>query len=223
MLMYLSFLAPALLLVVWAQIKVKSSYARAAEIPACMSGAAAAREMLHRSGLYDIDIEQVPGLLSDHYDPRHKTLRLSQDVYHGKSLAAVGIAAHEVGHAIQDARNYLPLVVRNAAVPAASFGSSASLILLMIGAMFQPLAPFIWVGIILFGVVVFFQIVNLPVEFDASARAKAQLVEQGIVNDQELAQVRKVLSAAAMTYVAATLQSVLTLAYYAMIFLGQRR
>ena len=222
MLMYLLFLAPALLLAGWAQMKVKSSYARAAEIPARMSGAAAAREILHRSGLYDIDIEQVPGVLSDHYDPRHKVLRLSQDVYHGQSLAAVGIAAHEVGHAIQDARNYVPLVVRNAAVPAASFGSNASFILLMIGGMFH-LLPLVWVGIILFGVVVFFQIVNLPVEFDASARAKAQLVELGIINDQELPQVRKVLSAAAMTYVAATLQSILTLAYYAMIFLGRRR
>jgi len=211
---YLLFLAPAMLLAFWAQMKVKSSYASAAKIPARMSGAAAAREILHRAGLYDIDIEQVPGVLSDHYDPRHKVLRLSKDVYHGQSLASVGIAAHEVGHAIQDARNYMPLVVRNAAVPAANFGSSFSMILLMIGAILG-FPTLIWIGVLFFGAVVFFQIVNLPVEFDASARAKDQLVELGIINDHELPHVRKVLSAAAMTYVAATLQSVMTLAYYA--------
>lgn len=218
---YFLFLAPALLLAFWAQMRMKATYARASQIPAPMSGAAAAREILHRAGLYDIDIEQVPGVLSDHYDPRHKVLRLSQDVYHGKTLAAVGIAAHEVGHAIQDARNYFPLVVRNAAVPAASFGSNASLILLILGGVLS-FSPLIWLGIILFGVVVFFQVVNLPVEFDASARAKSQLVELALVNDRELPYVRKVLSSAALTYVAATLQSILTLLYY-MTALSNRR
>ena len=220
---YLLFLSPALILAAWAQMKVKSSYARAAREPARMSGAQAAREILHGSGLYDVDIEQIPGALSDHYDPRHKVLRLSHDVYHGHSLAAVGIAAHEVGHAIQDARHYLPLVVRNAAVPAANFGSRGSMILLLLGAIVPGLRFLVVVGIALFGAVVFFQLVNLPVEFDASARAKEKLEGMGIVNQHEMPYVRKVLSAAAMTYVAATLQSILTLAYYAMIFLDRRR
>jgi Zn-dependent membrane protease YugP len=140
-------------------------------------------------------------------------------VYNSRSLAAVGIAAHEAGHAIQDARNYMPLVIRNAAVPAASFGSNASFLLLILGFAlgFQTL---LWLGIGAFACVVFFQVVNLPVEFDASARAKDQLVALGIIDQEGLYYVRKVLNAAAWTYVAATLQAVLTLLYYILRFTG---
>ena len=218
----LIFIAPALILGLVAQMMVRSAYARGNQIAARMSGYAAARKVLDSAGLFEVGIEQTPGHLSDHYDPRAKVLRLSGEVYHGRSMAAVGIAAHEAGHALQDARRYLPLVIRNAAVPAASFGSNAGILLLMLGVIFQ-LEPLLLFGIILFAAVVFFQVVNLPVEFDASARAKRQLVDLGIVPDQEMRYVNRVLNAAALTYVAATLQAILTLLYYIMRYSGSRR
>ncbi|MBI3463148.1 MAG: zinc metallopeptidase [Planctomycetes bacterium] len=210
---YLVMLAPAFLLAMWAQWRVHATYAAAQRLPAPLSGAAAARHVLNSAGLYDVAIEQVPGHLSDHYDPRHKVLRLSTDVYQSRSLAAVGIAAHEAGHAIQDARAYAPLVIRNAAVPAANFGSGFSFFLFFIGILFH-LQALVWVGVALFGAVAFFQVVNLPVEFNASSRAKEQLVALGIISPQELTHVSSVLNAVAWTYVAATLQSLLTLLYY---------
>ena len=222
MLTYLLFLLPAILLGLWAQMKVKSTYAEAARIPARLSGAAAAQRMLQDAGVDGVEIEEVPGHLSDHYDPRHKVLRLSREVFHGRTLAAVGIAAHEAGHAIQDARQYLPLVVRNAAVPAASFGSNISLVLIMIGAIFRT-TGLIWLGIAAFACIVVFQIVNLPVEFNASTRAKTELVNLGIVPDQDMPYVHRVLNAAALTYVAATLHSILILLYYILQFTGSRR
>ena len=182
-------------------------------MPAPLSGAAAARRVLDSAGLNDVEIEMIPGQLSDHYDPSHRLLRLSNEVYQSRTLAAVGIAAHEAGHALQHGFGYAPLAIRNAAVPAANFGSGFSMILFMIGLIFQPLHMLIWVGIALFGCVVFFQLVNLPVEFNASSRAKDQLVSLGIIDQQGLVYVRKVLDAAAWTYVAATLQSLLTLLY----------
>jgi uncharacterized protein len=209
---YLMYLAPAILLAMWAQMRVHSAYAQAQQQPAPLSGAAAARHVLDSAGLNDVQIEQIPGQLSDHYDPRQKVLRLSQDVYQSRSLAAVGIAAHEAGHAIQDARHYAPLAIRNAAVPVANFGSGFSFILFFIG-MFAHLPMLITAGIILFAGVVFFQVVNLPVEFDASNRAKEQLVALGIADRDQMVYVNRVLNAAAWTYVAATLQSVLTLLY----------
>ncbi|MGH7138953.1 MAG: zinc metallopeptidase, partial [Pirellulales bacterium] len=130
---YFLYLAPALLLAFWAQMRVRSAYAEAQQIPAPMTGAEAARRVLDAGGLYNVEIEPVPGELSDHYDPRDKVLRLSSGVYGSRSMAAVGIAAHEAGHALQDARNYAPLVVRNLAVPAANFGSGISFVLLLIG------------------------------------------------------------------------------------------
>jgi len=220
--MYFLFIAPAVLLGLWAQLRVKSTYAVAQRMAAPLSGAAAAQHILNSAGLDNVPIEQVPGRLSDHYDPRHKVLRLSPEVYQSRSLAAVGIAAHEAGHAVQDALAYAPLVVRNAAVPAAGFGSNVSFLLIILGAILQ-FGPLIWVGIGLFGCVVFFQLVNLPVEFNASARAKAQLVGLGIVNQEEMVYVNRVLNAAAWTYVAATLQALLTLLYYIMIFTGGSR
>ncbi|HEV7221788.1 MAG TPA: zinc metallopeptidase [Pirellulales bacterium] len=210
---YLLYLAPALLLAMWAQLKVRSTYAAAQRMPAPLSGAAAARRVLDSAGLTDVEIEMIPGQLSDHYDPSHRVLRLSTEVYQSRTLAAVGIAAHEAGHALQHGFGYAPLAIRNAAVPAANFGSGFSMILFMIGLFFQPLHMLLWVGIALFGCVVFFQLVNLPVEFNASSRAKDQLVSLGIIDQQGLVYVRKVLDAAAWTYVAATLQSLLTLLY----------
>jgi Zn-dependent membrane protease YugP len=218
----LLFLAPALLLAMLAQFMVHSAYSKASRVGTNMSGFAAARRILDSAGLRQVGIEQTPGHLSDHYDPRAKVLRLSGDVYHGTTMAAVGIAAHEAGHAIQDAQRYAPLVIRNAAVPAASFGSSAGMILLILGVIFS-FPPLLLLGIILFSCVVFFQVINLPVEFDASARAKRQLVDLGIVRDQEMAYVNRVLNAAALTYVAATLQAILTLLYYVLRYAGSQR
>lgn len=218
---YFIIISPALLLAFFAQWRVKSAYQQMSRVPASMTGFAAARRILDQNGLYDVGIEQVQGELSDHYDPRSKVLRLSPHVYQANSMAAVGIAAHEVGHALQDAKRYAPLVVRNMAVPAANFGSGIGSILLMVGLVMAmsaiPLGNTIFlVGIVAFGMTVLFQVVNLPVEFDASARAKVELVNQGIVSGPELPYVGKVLNAAALTYVAATLQAVLTLAYYIM-------
>jgi uncharacterized protein len=218
--MQILFIAPALILAMVAQWMVRSAYEQMSRVRASMSGYEAARRILDAGGLQNVDIEQIPGQLSDHYDPGAKILRLSPEVFSGHSMASVGIAAHEAGHALQDARGYAPLKLRNLAVPAANFGSSFGSILLMIGMvmLFGQMA-FLgkWVflaGIVAFGATVAFQLVNLPVEFDASARAKVELVNLGIISGPELPYVSKVLNAAALTYVAATLQAVLTLAYY---------
>ncbi|MBX7164768.1 MAG: zinc metallopeptidase [Pirellulales bacterium] len=224
--MYLVMIAPALLLAFWAQARIRSAYAAGMQIRAPMSGAGAARYVLDSAGLQDVAIEEVPGHMTDHYDPRHKVLRLSSDVYRSPSLTAVGIAAHEAGHAIQDARAYAPLVIRNAAVPMANIGSGLSSLVLMVGlgVFFSGMAKLgsfmIVAAIVMFGAFVFFQLINLPVEFNASTRAKQQLEALGIVSADQMVYVRRVLDAAALTYVAATLQAVLTLAYYLMRFGG---
>lgn len=218
---YILWVAPAMLLALWAQMRVKSAYHTAKQEPAPLSGAAAARHILDSAGLRDVQIEQVPGELTDHYDPRAKVLRLSSEVYQGRNVAAVGIAAHEAEHAIQDLQHYAPLVIRNIAVPAANFGSGAAMTLFFIG-MIANLQPLLIAGIVLFSTFVFFQVINLPVEFNASTRAKQQLVTLGIINDQQLVQVRKVLDAAALTYVAATLQAILTLLYLVSRYSSQR-
>lgn len=213
---------PAILLGLWAQMRVKSTFAQAQQVPASLSGAAAARHILDAAGLQNVGVEQIPGQLSDHYDPRAKVLRLSQAVYGSRSTAAVGIAAHEAGHALQDAKNYAPLVIRNAAVPAAGFGSSAGMWILFAGVLMQAPA-LVMFGIAAFACVVFFQLINLPVEFDASARAKRLLIEHNIVADQDMVYVNRVLNAAAWTYVAATLQAVITLLWYVMRMTGGSR
>lgn len=218
---YLLFLIPPFLLSLYAQWKVKSAFAEMSEVPARMSGAAAARRMLDASGLHSVPIERVAGALSDHYDPSSKVVRLSQEVHDGRSMAAVGVACHEVGHALQDAKGYAPLVIRNLAVPAAGFGSNAGIYLLMAGLILR-MQPLLWLGIIVFSAVVFFQIINLPVEFNASSRAKAQLVSLGMISDNEVYYVSRVLNAAALTYVAATLQAVMTLAFYIVQALNRR-
>ena len=219
--MYFVWIAPAMLLAMWAQWKVQSSFAAAAREPAPLSGAAAARHILDSAGATEVTIEPVAGHLTDHYDPQAKVLRLSQDVYDSRSLAAVGIAAHEAGHALQDAENYSLMSIRNAAVGVANFGSGLGMIVFMIG-LAIALKPVAWLGIALFAGTVFFQLVNLPVEIDASNRAKAQLVDLGIVPVADMPAVNSVLNAAAWTYVAGTLQSVFTLFYYASLLTGSR-
>ncbi|MCC6492110.1 MAG: zinc metallopeptidase [Pirellulales bacterium] len=219
---YLLFIAPALLLALWAQWRVRATYAQAAQAPSRLSGAAAARHILDAAGLQQIAIEPIRGELTDHYDPRDKVLRLSEGVYGARTLAAVGIAAHEAGHALQDAKQYAPLAIRNLAVPAANFGGSLGMLLMMVG-FGLGLQSVLWAGIVGFGCVAVFQIVNLPVEFDASNRAKRLLVDYGIVGQQEMPYVNNVLNAAAWTYVAATLQAVLTVLYYVMLFSGGDR
>ncbi|QDS93082.1 Putative neutral zinc metallopeptidase [Roseimaritima multifibrata] len=218
--MYFLFVGPFFLLGMYAQWKVKSTFRKMSEEPARMTGFQAARLMLDSAGLQSVQIEPIGGTLSDHYDPSAKVLRLSPEVYGAQSMAAVGVACHEAGHAMQDAERYAPLVIRNAAVPAASFGSNAAM-LMFIGGMLTGFTPLLWIGIIAFAAIVFFQVINLPVEFDASARAKRQLVAQGIITDYESQYVSKVLNAAALTYVAGTLQAVATLAY--LIFSANRR
>ena len=217
--LYLVWVSPAILLAFWAQWRVQSAFASAARQPAPLSGAAAARHILDSSGAHDVEIEAVPGNLNDHYDPRAKVLRLSEGVYGARSLAAVGIAAHEAGHALQDAQGYALMSIRNAAVGVANFGSGLGLFVFMIG-LGMALKPIAWLGIVLFAGTVFFQLVNLPVEIDASNRAKTALVNLGVVPAAEMPAVNSVLNAAAWTYVAATLQSVLTLLYYASYLTG---
>lgn len=214
---------PSMVLAGIAQAKVKSAYAKASKVAAHsgMTGADAAQEILRAEGITDVKIETVQGWLSDHYDPRHKTLRLSPQVHNGRSLAALGIAAHEVGHAIQHADSYGPLVIRNGLVPIAGIGSNLSFILI-IGGLLLNLSGLATVGLVLFGATVAFQLVNLPVEFNASSRARERLQTLGMVSGQEDAAVGKVLNAAAMTYVAATITAILHLLYFVMLVAGAR-
>lgn len=220
--MYFVFIGPAILLAIWAQFRVKATYHAAMQVDARLSGAAAARHILDEAGLHDVGVEMTQGMLTDHYDPRHRVLRLSPDVYQSRSAAAVGIAAHEAGHALQHAHNYGPLVIRNLAVPAAQFGPIAFMVLVVLGALLNSMG-LIYLGIVAFAGVVFFQLVNLPVEFDASNRAKAILSEYQVVDGEGAVAVRKVLNAAGWTYVAATLQSLLTLLYYIVRLTGSQR
>ena len=219
--LYFVAIAPALLLMLWAQARVKWAYSRGMQIDAHLTGAAAARHVLDRGGLHDVGIEETSGFLSDHYDPSARVLRLSHEVYHTRTATAVGIAAHEAGHALQHAQGYAPLMIRNAAVPAAQYGPKLFFVMMLAGAFISP--QLLWVGLAGFGGLVFFQLINLPVEFDASNRAKALLPEYGIIDEEGTAAVRAVLNAAGWTYVAGTLQSVLQFAYYAYRIFGATR
>jgi Zn-dependent membrane protease YugP len=212
---YLVFLAPGVLLAMWAQWRVQSAYEEASRIAphSGYSGAETAHALLHGAGLENVRIEPTEGYLSDHYVPGEGVLRLSEAVYAGRSLAALGIAAHETGHAFQDAGRYPLLVLRNGLVPLASIGSNFSWIALLLGFALQ-LAGLIYVGIAIFSLTVLFQLVNLPVEFDASRRARIALVDSGLVTADEDVVVGKVLNAAALTYVAATLTAILQLLYF---------
>ncbi|EGT3598857.1 zinc metallopeptidase [Clostridium perfringens] len=205
-------LIPAILISAWAQFKVSSTFNKYSTVRSIngYTGAQVARILLNDAGLQEVEIQQVPGKLSDHYDPRAKVLRLSSDVYGSTSVASIGVAAHEVGHAIQDKESYSALVFRNAIVPVVNFSSSLSWILFFIGILLSY-STLVTIGIILFSVVVLFQLVTLPVEFNASSRALKLLEARGILYDKEVDGARKVLSAAALTYVAATLMAVLQL------------
>ncbi|MCA8961710.1 MAG: zinc metallopeptidase [Planctomycetes bacterium] len=206
---------PFFLLAMLASFFVKQSFARWSQqgTRRRMTGADVARQYLADAGLPGVQVEEVPGRLSDHYDPRTQIVRLSSEVYRSDSIAAVAVAAHEVGHAVQHAHGYAPLALRSLAVPAATIGSNLSILAIVagVGLVLQPL---VWVGIVLFSAVVAFQLITLPVEFNASSRAKAYLIERGLVSDQEASGVRSVLTAAALTYVAAALTSIATLVYY---------
>lgn len=222
--LYLILALPGLLLGLWAQMRVKGTFNKYSKVRTTRnaSGAEIARYLLDQQGLQDVQIEEVQGFLSDHYDPRTRILRLSPDVYRTPSVAAAGVAAHEMGHALQHSAGYGPLRLRSAIVPAVQFGSSLAPILFIIGFLlnFTTLA---WVGVILFGVAVLFSLVTLPVEFDASKRAKMLLNQSGIMSAQELQGVDKVLDAAALTYVAAAVAAIGQLLYYVMLLTGGRR
>jgi len=213
--LYLLLVTPALALAGWAQAQIMSAYREGSRYRASsgVTGAQAAAMVMQEGGVQGVAIEPVAGQLTDHYDPSHKVLRLSAGNYQEDSLAAVGVAAHEAGHAIQDATKYPLLVIRNLMVPLAGLGSNASMLLLIGGiAMQWPALMYIAIG--LFSLAVLFQVVNLPVEFNASRRARAKLQESGLISPEEDVVVGKVLNAAAMTYVAATLTGVAQLLYF---------
>lgn len=217
--LYLIMMVPALVLSLVASLVTKGTFKRYAGTRAYsgLSGAQAAERMMRSEGVYDVKIERVDGFLSDHYDPSHKVLRLSPDVYDSPSLSAIGVACHEAGHAIQHARGYAPLALRSALVPLAQFGSTASYWIIMLGFMLSQTPAGMWmvkIGIALFGAAVLFSLVTLPVEWDASARAKAHIVSAGIVSPGQEAQAGRVLNAAFLTYVAGAVSALLTLLYY---------
>ena len=204
-------LIPAILFTMYAQFKVTSTTSRFFRVNARRgyTGEQVARKILDSNGLYKVSIEMVRGRLSDHYDPRSNVVRLSQDVYQGTSITSIAVAAHECGHAIQHAKGYAPLNFRSALVPVVNFTSNISWFLIALG--FFMRGPLLEIGILLFAASVLFQIVTLPVEFNASSRAIAQMTNLGIVEGKEAGQTRQVLTAAALTYVAAALTSVLQL------------
>jgi uncharacterized protein len=210
-----------LLMGLWAQNKVKRTFARWSEVPVHngMTGAQAAAEVIRSSGLPDVEIRAVEGRLSDHYDPRNRTLNLSADVGQASTVAALGVAAHEAGHAIQDARGYWPMRVRQTVVPVASIGSSLAFPLIFLGFILGSLG-LVNVGLALFTAIVLFQLITLPVEFDASRRALVALGDGGLLTNEELGGAKQVLGAAAWTYVAAFVASVAQLLYF---FLASRR
>ncbi len=213
--LYLLMMAPAMILAAIASFYTKGTFQKYSRTRCSsgLTGAQAADQMLRSKGIHDVNIEQVGGFLSDHYDPMHKTLRLSPDVYNSNSLSAIGVACHEAGHALQHADGYAPLSIRSALVPATQFGSYGSYIFFVMGMLFH--APgLVKLGVIFFGVVVAFSIITLPVEWNASARAKKLMVYSGIVSQHESQQAGQVLNAAFLTYVASAISALLTLLYY---------
>jgi Zn-dependent membrane protease YugP len=218
-------LVPALLLSLYAQFKVTSTFRKYSNIEGATgkTGARVARELLDRNGLSSVPVEVVPGNLSDHYDPRAKVLRLSPDVYNGSSLAALGVAAHETGHAVQHAQSYLPLKLRSLLFLPAQLGSQLGLILFMVGLFFTGSDLLLKIGILLFTAFVAFTFITLPVEFNASSRALATLTESGyLLQGEQAAGARRVLNAAALTYVAAALMAVMQLLRLILLFTGRR-
>jgi len=223
--LYLLFAVPGLLLGIWAQIKLSHAYGKYSQVPvdSGMTGAEAARQVLDSAGLVNVPVEEIPGHLSDHYDPTKRALFLSSDNFHGQTVAAVGVAAHEAGHALQHQASYALFDFRMAIVPATQFASMAYMGIFFVGIFFQALfAKFILIAIALFSITTLFQLVTLPVEYDASRRAKEQLFRLGLVHEHERAGVSKVLDAAALTYVAALVSSVLQLLYLLTMARGRR-
>jgi uncharacterized protein len=214
---YMIFMAPALALSMWASWRVKANFNKYSKVQSVrgITGAEAAAELLRRADVSDVKIVRTQGKLSDHYNPVTKTLALSDGVYGSSSIAAVGVATHEAGHALQHAQNYAPLWIRSLLVPTANIGSSIGYFVMLIGLVMAS-TNMILFGAVLFSAVLLFQIVTLPVEFNASRRAKALVVEHGIILPQERAGVDSVLNAAALTYVAAAVSTLLTLVYFLM-------
>jgi len=214
-----------MILSLWASARVKSTYAKYSGERSLsgMTGAQAAQRILSMAGIYDVTVQHVSGTLTDHYDPRNKTLNLSDTVYGNASVAAVGVAAHECGHAIQHDRGYAPLKLRSSLAPAANIGANISWPLILIGLLFGGSGILIKIGIIMFSLAVAFQLVTLPVEFNASKRAMSMLEETGILYHDELPKTRKVLNAAALTYVAAAATSILQLLRLVLLFGNRRR
>lgn len=214
------------LLSLWAQNRVNSTFARYSRVRSFsgMTGAEAARRLLNAQGIYDVTVQPVSGKLTDHYDPRTKVVKLSDSVYNATSVAAIGVAAHECGHAMQHNEGYGPLRFRSALVPVANFGSQLSWPMILLGILFGGLgSPLVQVGILMFSLAVLFQLVTLPVEFNASSRAVRFLDSQGILSGEEVDGTRKVLKAAALTYVAAAAGSILQLLRLVILFGGRDR
>ncbi|WP_442594508.1 zinc metallopeptidase [Neobacillus sp. D3-1R] len=222
--MYLIYFAIIILIPLWAQWKVKSTFSTYMRVTnsSRVSGAEVARKILDHHGLYNVDVQMTKGFLGDHYDPKTKVIRLSPDVYHGYSLAAAAVASHETGHALQDKEDYSFLRIRHALVPVANIGSNFSWILILIGFL-AHLSGMVLLGIIFMSAAVVFQVVTLPVEFNASNRAMDEIISLGIIRNEEERNTRKVLNAAALTYVAAAAVAVLELLRLVLIYSGMRR
>jgi hypothetical protein len=222
--LFFLFAIPGLLLGLYAQFKLSGTYGRYLRegLSTGMSGAEAAREILDRAGLHNMPVNMVHGHLTDHYDPMKKALFLSQENYHGRSISAVGVAAHEAGHALQHQAAYAPLKLRMALVPITGIATQAAFFMFILYA-FLGAAGFALAGIVIYSILSAFQVVTLPVEWDASRRAKAQLLSLGIVQQNEAGAVGKVLNAAGLTYVAAMVSSLFQLLYFLSIFRGSNR
>lgn len=218
------FFIPGVILGLYAQFRLTATYNKFVQVgvQSGLSGFEAAREILDQSGLSSVGVHEVPGHLTDHYDPRKRALFLSSENFHGRSVAAVGVAAHEAGHALQHQAAYAPLHIRMAMVPITSFASNAVMWLAVLGIILQA-SKLIWIAVAAFAIVTLFQLITLPVEFDASRRAKAQLLRLGLIHGREEGAVSRVLNAAALTYVAAMVQAVLTLFYWVSVARGSER
>lgn len=216
---YFVIIGPGLVVALWASFKVKSTFRKYQKVAIGnrMSGAQMAESLLSRAGIRDVAVEQYQGFLTDHYSPAEKVVRLSPDVYNGRSVSAIGVAAHEVGHVIQHAEHYSAMALRQGLILPANLGSWLSYIVIFLGIVLN-IAGLFWFGIILFSGIIAFQLVTLPVEFNASTRARARLLDTGLITVEESNGVKEVLDAAAMTYVAALVTSLLTLIYYILRF-----
>lgn len=221
---YYLFALPGLLIALYAQFKVKSNYSKFSKVSnsAGFTGERIAREILQANGILDVDVRPIQGNLTDNFNPKYKTIYLSEGVFNSTSVSAIGIAAHEAGHAVQHAVGYSPIKVRSALVPVCNFGAGISPFLLILGYLFN-FTPLLYVALAVFSLSVLFQLVTLPVEFNASRRALVAIENAGRFNNADLKGAKKVLSAAALTYVAALMQSILMFLYYAVRILGRRR